>query len=73
MKKKWIAMIMLLLAGGWQVACADDDPTDMDVTSYKVVVYQNDDMGEHFTEQWSQQMDFSATYSTSPRLPVPVW
>ncbi len=55
--KKLTAMCLLLLCAGWQMAKADTDPNDQDVTSYQVVVYQNDDNGEKFTEQWSQQLD----------------
>lgn len=50
-------MTMLLLLCTLQIAKADDDPADPDVTSYEVVVYQNDDNGEKFSEQWAQQMD----------------
>lgn len=55
--KNLLAMCLLLLCAGWQSAWADTDPNDPDVTSYEVVVYQNEDMGEKFSEQWSQQMD----------------
>lgn len=55
--KKLISLTLLLLCAGWQTAKADNEPSDTDVTSYQVVVYQNEDMGDKFTEQWAQQMD----------------
>lgn len=57
MNKQILCMAAMLLLCGWQTAKAEDDPVDMDATSYQVMVYQNDDNGEKFSEQWAQQLD----------------